>query len=448
MKLGDTLTLSIIDYDHEGRGVAKENGFPIFVCHALKGEVIKGKIEYINKNYAQASIVKVIEESPARCHNVCKYYTLCGGCNIFHIDYDEQLRFKRDMVKTTLKRIGNIDFEVDPVVKNPNPLHYRNKIIVPFKEENGCVLSGFFEAKSHKLVPQDQCLIENEHARIIIEDLKKEFEERNVSIYDEQTHKGLVRNVMLRANKDNELMLVLIVTKENITINIILNKIFDLHKNIKSVYLNINNKPTNVILSPDGFKHLYGDKYIVEDINGLKFKVHPNSFLQVNHDQAEAMYNHVLSLLGLANDQTVIDAYCGIGSITLNLALKANHVYGIEVVPQAIMNAKENMGLNNITNATFICGKCEEEIQKLVKVDNVDAIVFDPPRKGCDKHFLDTVIAMKIKKIVYVSCLPQSLARDLRYLIDNGYELKRVTPFDLFSQCSHVECVCLLTKVN
>ncbi len=441
MKLGDTLTLSIIDYDHEGRGVAKVDGFPVFVCNALKGEVIKGKIEYINKSYAQASIVKIIKESPARCHKVCKYYELCGGCNIFHMDYEEQLRFKRDMVKTTLKRIGSIDFDVNPVVRNPHPLNYRNKIIVPFKEENGCVLSGFFEAKSHKLVPQDECLIENEQARAIIEDLKKEFEERNVSIYDEQTHKGLVRNVMLRANKDNELMLVLIVTKENITLNIILNKIFDLHKNIKSVYLNINNKPTNVILSPDGFKHLYGDKYIVEDINGLKFKVHPNSFLQVNHDQAEAMYNHVLSLLGLANDQIVIDAYCGIGSITLNIAKNAKHVYGIEVVPQAITNAKENMELNNINNATFICGKCEEEIEKLVKVDNVDAIVFDPPRKGCDKHFLDTVIKMKIKKIVYVSCLPQTLARDLRYLIDNGYILKSVTPFDLFSQSAHCEVI-------
>lgn len=448
MKIGDILTLDIIDYDHEGRGVAKKDGFPVFVSYALKGETIKGKIEYINKNYASASIISVLEESPSRCHDICMYYKECGGCNIFHMDYEEQLRFKRQMVQTTLKRIGNIDFDVDEVVRNPHPLNYRNKIIVPFKKEGEDVLSGFYEPKSHKLVPQDSCLIENAYARHIIEELKKELKERNVSIYDEQTHTGVVRNVMLRANKDNEFMLVLIATKQNITLNLILGKIYETFKNIKSVYININEKQTNVILNPTGFKHLYGDEYIIEDINDLKFKVHPNSFLQVNHDQAEAMYNHVLKLLGLSKEQTVIDAYCGIGSITLNIAKNVKHVYGIEIVQQAIVNAKENMQLNGITNATFICGKCEDEIEKLVKIDNIDAIVFDPPRKGCEKHFLDTVISMKIKKIVYVSCLPQSLARDLRYLVDNGYVLQSVTPFDLFSQCSHCECVCLLTKVN
>lgn len=442
MKINDELTLKIEDYDHEGRGIALYEGFPVFVEKSLKGEEILAKVFYLNSSYAKANIIKIIQASPRRNNDICPYYNACGGCNIFHMDYEEQLKFKKNMVIKTFKNVARMDVNVSDVIRNPHPFHYRNKIIVPFKKIDGHIVSGFYEPKSHKIVAQDNCLIENELARPIINLIKQELEERNVSIYDEETHTGLVRNVMIRATKNNDLMLVLIVTKKNPVLNIILAKCFDKYKEIKSVYLNINDKQTNVILNQNGFIHLFGDKYIIEEINDLKFMVHPNSFLQVNHDQAEAMYNKALSYIDSSNNN-VIDAYCGIGSITLNLAKKAAHVYGIEVVPQAIENANENKKLNNIMNATFICGKCEDEIAKLSKLNDIDTIVVDPPRKGCDQKFLDTIIKMKLKKIIYISCLPQSLARDAKYLSEYGYEVKEITPFDLFSHSFHIENVCL-----
>lgn len=444
MKINDELTVKIEDYDHEGRGIAIYDGFPIFIEKALLNETLLVTINYINSSYAKAYINKIVIPSPFRNDNVCPYYDECGGCNIFHMDYEEQLRFKKNMVIKTFKNVARMDVEVADVVRNPHPYHYRNKIIVPFGKRNGHVISGFYEAKSHNIIPQDSCLIENELARPIINLIKNELEERNVSIYDENTHKGLVRNVMLRATKNNDLMLVLIVTKKNPVLNIILAKCYDTYKEIKSVYLNINDNKTNVILNQNGFIHLYGEKYIIEEINNLKFMVHPNSFLQVNHDQAQAMYNKALSYIAYSNNN-VIDAYCGIGSISLNLTQKAGHVYGIEIVPQAVVNANENKKINNISNATFICGKCEDEIEKLVNIKDIDTIVVDPPRKGCEKKFLDTIIKMKIRKIIYISCLTQSLARDAKYLSEFGYQIDEVTPFDLFSHSYHTENVCLLT---
>lgn len=443
MKINDVLTLKIEDYDHEGRGVALYEGFPVFVEKALVGETILASVSYINSSYAKATIIKIIEESSKRNHKLCPYYASCGGCNIFHMDYEHQLEFKKNMVIKTFKNVARMDVKVNDVQRNPHPYHYRNKIIVPFGMKDGHVVSGFYEAKSHNIVPQDSCLIENELARPIINLIKDELEQRNVSIYDENTHTGLVRNVMIRATKNNDLMLVLVATRKNPVLNIILAKCFDTFKEIKSVYLNINDKKTNVILNQDGFIHILGEKYIIEEINDLKFMVHPNSFLQVNHDQAEAMYNKALSYIEPSKNN-VIDAYCGIGSITLNLAKRASHVYGIEVVRQAIDNANENKRLNNINNASFICGKCEDEITKLSRLENIDTIVVDPPRKGCDTKFLDVIVKMKIKKIIYISCLTQSLARDAKYLSAYGYKVKEVTPFDLFSHSYHVECVTLL----
>lgn len=447
MKLNDIIEVEIKDYDHEGRGFLIYDGKPLYIEKVLPGEVVRAKISYINSTYAKADLIEVLKPSNERNYNLCPYYDKCGGCNIMHLSYEEQLRFKHNMVKNTFKKIANLDVKVNDVVKNPNIFNYRNKIIVPFKKIDGKIYSGFYEAKSHNLVKQDNCLIENENARIIINALKDEFEKRNVSIYDELSHSGLVRNVMIRISSLGEIMVVLILLKDNPIFNIILNKIYNEFENVKSVYLNINDKKTNVILNHTGFKHLYGNEYIIEVINDLKFKVHPNSFLQVNHIQAQAMYNKAISYIE-NNNLNIIDAYCGIGSITLNLASHASHVYGIEIIPQAIDNANENKELNNITNATFICGKCEEEIEKLINLKDIDTVVVDPPRKGCDIKFLDTLVKMGIKNIIYISCLPQSLARDVKYLNSFGYEIKEVTPYDLFSHSYHVETVTLLSHTK
>lgn len=446
MKVNDELIVDIIDYDHLGLGVAKVNNFPIFVPYALVGEKVRIKITRVTENIAESTLLEVLSESRDRNHDICSNYLKCGGCDLMHMSYKSQLEFKRRSVENTLHRIGNIDIKVNDCVANPNPLHYRNKIIVPLGlDKEGHVISGFYEAKSHNIIKNNSCLIEHEHAQEIISYIKELIEKNHLTIYNESTNSGLFRNIMLRVNYKGEYMVVFIVKKNQ---PILVNMGLELIKKfpfIKSIYACVNKEKTNVILKGE-FIHLLLDKYLVEDINGLKFIVHPNSFLQVNHDQCENLYNKVLSYIPLDKSKNIIDAYCGVGSITLNLASRAKHVYGIEIVKEAVDNANYNKELNHIDNVDFICGKCEDKIIELAKLKDIDYIVVDPARKGCDQKFLDTVIKMNIKNIIYVSCLPQSLARDAKYLEEFGYKVVEDTPFDMFSQSGHVENVCLIVK--
>lgn len=445
MNVGDIYDVIIDDYDHEGLGIAHINNFPIFIDNAIPGEKIKIKINRVTKNLAMASNIEILEKSDKRNESICPYYDLCGGCNIMHLNYDEQIRFKTLIVKRTFHKVAGIDPNVFECSRNRDIYGYRNKIIVPLGMKDNKIISGFYEEKSHKIVPMDKCMIEPGIASDIIEFIKKELKENNISIYDETKHTGLMRNIMLRVSSLGDVMVVFVSTKNFKEITDISIRLMDEFNCIKSIYLNINDKITNVVLQ-EKFIHILGDKHLIEDINGLKFLVHPNSFLQINHYQCEKMYEKAITLANIKDTDTVIDAYCGIGSISLNIAKKAKFVYGIEVVPQAIENAKNNMKLNGITNAKFICGKCEDEIDKIVKNENIDVMVFDPPRKGCDKRFLDTVIKTKVKRIVYISCKLSTLARDVKILMDNGYELQEVYPFDLFSHSVHVESVALLVK--
>lgn len=447
MKIDDVIEIEIIAYDHEGIGIGKIDGCPVFIKNTIVGEIVEAKINYVGKKLMIADLVRIIKVSENRNQNPCRYYLRCGGCNIFHMNYSEQLKFKKQMVIDTLYKVAGIKTEVMDVVANPNPYNYRNKIIVPLGFENDEIVSGFYEAETHKIVAQDECLIENKFASIILKRVKELLKKYNISIYNEEMHQGLARNVMLRVNNKNEFMLILIVKENRKVFRSLLEEIANEFVEIKSIYLNINDKKTNVILNQDGFIHMFKDKTIIEEINGLLFEVHPNSFLQVNYLQAKALYNKALEYVTDDKSQTIIDAYCGIGSITLNLAKKAKEVYGIEVVKEAVINANRNKELNNINNAHFICGKCEDEILKLKKL-NVDTIVFDPPRKGCDERFLNTVIEMNVNHIIYISCLTQTFARDARYLLDHGYELVRVHPFDLFSQTSHTENLGYFEKIK
>ena len=446
MKVKDILDVDIIDYDHLGLGVAKVNNFPIFVPYALKGEKVRVEITRVTKNIAESKLIEVLVESKERNHDICPHYLECGGCSLMHMSYAEQLRFKRDSVQNTMHRIGGIDIKVNDVVENPNRLHYRNKIIVPLGlDSNGNIISGFYKEKSHQIIENDSCLIEHKGAREIISFIKEQIKKNKLTIYNESTNSGLFRNIMLRVNNKNEFMVVFIVKKNQPILTTMALELVSKFNNIKSIYACVNKEKTNVILKGE-FIHLLLDKYLVEEINGLKFIVHPNSFLQVNHDQCENLYNKALSYIPNDKSKNIIDAYCGVGSITLSLASKAKHVYGIEIVKEAVDNANINKELNGLDNVDFICGPCEKEIEKLTKVGSMDYIVFDPPRKGCDQAFLDTVINMNIKNIIYISCLPQSLARDVKYLVEHGYELKEITPFDMFSQTGHVENVSFLTK--
>ena len=441
MELGKTYELVITGYDMNGLGVANKDNVVIFVEKALKGEKVLAEITNLHKKYAFAKTVKVLEESTDRIVSPCEYYEGCGGCDLLHMNYEIECLVKEEKVKNSFKKICNLtDININPIIRNNNVLGYRNKVMVPFgKDDDDNVIYGFYEKLSHEIVSIDKCLISNDESNKVLEFIRRYLSVMNIKIYNEATNKGLFRSLMIRNNYKKEMMLVFVTTQYYDFSGLIeyLKSDFPL---VKSIYLNINPNKTNVVLS-DNYVHLYGEEYLLEDILGLKFNVSPASFMQVNHDNAEKLYSEAFRMANLNKDMNVIDAYCGMGSITLNIAKHVNHVYGIEIVEDAIKNANKNKELNNISNATFICGKCEEEIKKLTNLTNIDVIFFDPPRKGCDQEFLKTVVEMNIPKIVYISCGIASLCRDINYLKEHNYEVIEVTPTDLFSRTSHVETV-------
>lgn len=443
MELGQTIQLKIEEFDVEGKGVSHYLGKTIFVLGAIKGEEVVAKIEAISRNVVFAKTIKVINQSEDRITPICEHYENCGGCDLMHINYETELKVKRLKVIKTLKKIANLSPIVNETILANTTLNYRNKSIVPFQEENDEIVYGFYEKRTHKVIRRKECSIEPEFVKDILEAVATYCRNKNITMYNESKHSGILRNVMTRVTALNEKMVVIVATINDSRFTDLAQILQKKHK-INSVYLNVNNKKTNVVLTEE-YYFLAGEKTITEKILGLPFKVSPQTFLQVNHAQCEKLYLTALSYAGLTGNENVIDAYCGMGSITLNLAKKAKHVYGIEIVESAIRDANKNKENNDIENVTFICGKCEDEIKKLVDRTSIDLIVFDPPRKGCDLSFLNTVIEMKIPKIVYISCNIASAARDVRVLVEAGYEIKEVTPVDLFPRTAHVESVCLLS---
>ena len=445
MEINETYKLTINGYDMNGYGVAKLDNRVIFVEKAMDGEVVIAKITNVHKKYAFAVMIKLLSPSKNRIEPLCPYSQLCGGCDLLHIDYETEKIIKENKVKQALKRREDIIY--NPIISSNKIYGYRNKIMIPYvKDEEDDVVYGFYEKKSHKVISMDKCIISSDLDNKILYFINRYLNIFHISIYNEVTHKGLFREVMIRHTALNEYMVVLVVT-DNHDFNDLVQYLIDEFKEIKSIYLNINKENNNVILSNE-FKLIYGKATITENILGLKFSVSPQSFMQVNHDQCEKLYEEAFRMANLNKNMNVIDAYCGMGSITLNIAKHVNYVYGIEVVPEAIDNANKNKEINGISNVSFICGKCEDEIVKLANKENIDVVFFDPPRKGCDIKFLNTIISMKIKKIVYISCNIATAARDIEILEKNGYELKEVTPTDLFSKTSHVECVCSLSLRN
>ncbi|MDE7385135.1 MAG: 23S rRNA (uracil(1939)-C(5))-methyltransferase RlmD, partial [Anaeroplasmataceae bacterium] len=318
-----------------------------------------------------------------------------------------------------------------------------NKVMMPFGyDEDDNVIYGFYEKLSHKLVSIDRCEISNHYVNEVVEFIRRFVSVMHIKIYNEETHTGIFRGVMVRNNYKNEMMVVLITT-QNYDFSRLIEYIEDGFPLVKSMYININPNKTNVMLSNE-YIHIYKDKTLIEDILGLKFSVSAASFMQVNHDSCEKLYLEAFRMANLTKNMNVIDAYCGMGSITLNIAKQVHHVYGIEIVEEAIINANHNKELNHIENATFICGPCEEEIKRLTNLNQIDCIFFDPPRKGCEQSFLDTVIEMKIPKIIYISCNIATAVRDIAYLKEQGYLIQEVTPCDLFSKTSHIEVITLL----
>lgn len=442
--------IKIDNLGFEGEGVGRVNNFTVFVPGALVGEEVEARIIKINKSFAFGRLNKVIHKSEERVEPLCSLKR-CGGCQLMHLSYESQLQFKKQRVIDSMERIGKLqNVVIHDTIGMENPLRYRNKAQFPVGYKDGKLVIGFYAPRSHEIIDTPSCLIQDEVSDQVMEAVKRWVEENSISIYDEFTGKGILRHVMVRkAFRTGEVMVVIVTngyefpSRESL-IDILTEKI----KNLKTVVQNINRESTNVVLGQDN-KTLYGSGTITDYIGDLKFQISPLSFFQVNPVQTEVLYGKALEYAGLTGNETVIDAYCGTGTISLFLAKKAKKVYGVEIVAPAIEDAKKNARDNNVDNVEFIVGKSEEVIPKLYdKGIKADVIVVDPPRKGCDEELLRTIAAMKPERIVYVSCDPGTLARDLRYLSENGFRVVEIQPVDMFPVTSHVECVVLMSRVK
>jgi 23S rRNA (uracil1939-C5)-methyltransferase len=432
------------DLTHDGAGVAKVEGFPIFVPNALPGERGKVKVIKVKKGYAFGRLMEIHEESEYRVTPSCPIYKQCGGCQLQHLSYEGQLVFKQKQVKEVMARIGHLpDVPVHTVLGMKDPWRYRNKAQVPVAEREGGLVAGFYQQRSHEIIDMEACLIQQEKNDEIVQAVKDICGKYGIRAYDEQKHRGTLRHIMARYGLvTGEAMVVLITRTEELPHkNSIVQEITERFPQVKSIVQNVNSKRTNVIMG-DKTNVLWGEEYIYDLIGDIKFAISARSFYQVNPEQTKVLYDKALEYARLTGEETVIDAYCGIGTISLFLAQKAKKVYGVEIVPEAIEDAKRNAELNGISNVGFEVGEAEKVIPAWYDQGiKADVIVVDPPRKGCDETLLQTIIDMKPKRVVYVSCNPATLARDLRILEDGGYETKQVQPVDMFPHTTHCEAV-------
>lgn len=443
----------IISQGYEGEGIAKiDNKYPIFIEGALKGEKVKVRIVKVNKNFAYGKLMEVLEASEERVNPPCDIYKRCGGCKLQHASYNAQLDFKWDRVKDCVSKIGKLD---PSIVKYPlgmeEPWRYRNKVQLPIGLINGEVKIGFFAPRSHDIIDMESCLIQDEIGDKVVKLTREWIEKFNIRPYNvdgEYDEKGIVRHIMIRRGfTTNEVMVVLVTNGEKLPhkeefVDLMVKNI----PGIKSVIQNINSKKTNVILGLES-KTLWGEDTISDYIGDFRFNISPLSFFQVNPTQTEVLYGKALEYANLTGNEEVFDAYCGTGTITLFLSQKAKKVYGVEIIPQAIDNAWINAKENKVENVEFFVGESEVVIPDLInKGVKADVVVVDPPRKGCDKKLLDAITNIDAKKIVYVSCDPSTLGRDLKVLEENGYKTLEVQPVDMFPNTSHVENVAKLIK--
>jgi 23S rRNA (uracil1939-C5)-methyltransferase len=442
-------TVEITGLTHEGQGVGKLDGFVVFVDGALLGEVVDVKIIKQTKSYAVGSVVRLQRPSEKRVEPFCPAFDKCGGCSIQHMSYDAQLEFKTDTVRQNLKRIGGLDnLQVKNAIGMEQPFHYRNKVQYPVGTCGSDVVIGFYEKGSHNIIESKECNIQPEESNDIRDIVRDFFKANGISIYNEKTGKGFLRHVMVRKGfKTNELMVVLVVNGKKVPkADQLVKLLCDKYENIKSIVVNVNTKNTNIILG-DKNTCIYGQEYISDYIGRYKFNISPLSFFQVNPVQTEVLYNKALEYAGLTGNETVFDLYCGIGTISLFLSEKAKKVIGVEIVPDAIADAKRNAELNGILNVEFLVGEAETVIPKLYEEGTrADVVVVDPPRKGCEEGLLKTLVDMQPQRIVYVSCNPSTLARDVKFLCENGFEAKCVQPVDMFPWTGHVEATILMTR--
>lgn len=435
MKKNEQYIMEITGTGSSGEGVGRIDNMAVFVQGVLLGETVKVHIVKALKNYAFGKAIEIINPSPKRIEPKCPVFNMCGGCSLQHTDYSYELQFKTNKVADCVKRIGGIDTEVLSCVPAPEMYGYRNKGQFAVAKEG----IGFYSTHSHRLIDGTNCLIQHPKALEVVGVVKEYMEKFDVQPYDEETHSGKVRNIFVRTFK-NEIMVCLVCLDKNIPQTDVLVEMLKA-VGVNHILININSEKTNVALGNKNIV-LYGNNFAKDEIDGLSFEISPHSFYQVNSLQTENLYKYAIECAGLDKTKTVFDLYCGIGTISLYAARFAKWVKGVEIVPEAIENAKRNAEINGIENAKFYCGKAEEVTKELGKAD---VVIVDPPRKGCDKNLLDTIKEIAPKTVVYVSCDPATLARDLKVLTEYGYKVKSVQPFDMFPRTFHVESVAMLT---
>ena len=467
---GDVLTLTVEDIGQDGEGIGRVDGYTLFVKDAVIGDTVQVCIMKAKKTYAYAKLEKVLAPSPFRVPTVCRFARQCGGCQIQALSYEKQLEYKKNKVKNHLIRLGGFTAEqieraMEPIVGMDEPYHYRNKAQFPFgTDRNGKCITGFYAGRTHTIIANTDCALGVPENEKILQCVLNYMEESRVSAYDESAHRGLIRHVLIRKGfATGELMVCLVINGEKLpNQEKLIRSLINIH-GMTSISVSINTERTNVIMGQK-IKVIWGSSTITDTISRYEvgkrgteflptgeevtFHISPLSFYQVNPVQTAKLYSIALDYAGLTGKETVWDLYCGIGTISLFLAKAARKVYGVEIIPQAIEDARNNAACNHIENAQFFVGKAEEVLPREYEKNGVyaDVIVVDPPRKGCDEKCLNTMLKMRPERIVYVSCDSATLARDLKILCEGGYELKRVRAVDQFAQTVHVETVVLLQR--
>ena len=446
----DLVTLEIEDCGIDGEGIGKADGFTVFVKDAVIGDTVTAKIIKAKKNYGYGRLMEVLKPSPYRVEPKCEFARQCGGCQLQALSYDQQLVFKTNKVKGHLERIGGFtDIPMEPIIGMDELFHYRNKAQFPVgRNKEGKIVTGFYAGRTHNIIENRDCALGVAENKEVLDRVIAHMEKYGIEPYNEATGKGLVRHVLIRyGHFTKEVMVCLILNGNKLPKEEQLVKSLCEIPGMTSITINVNKKHSNVILGEE-IRLLWGQEYITDRIGDISYQISPLSFYQVNPMQTQKLYAKALEYADLHGEETVWDLYCGIGTISLFLAQKAKFVRGVEIVPAAIENAKENAKLNGLENTEFFVGKAEEVLPREYKKNGVyaDVIVVDPPRKGCDETLLETMIEMNPERIVYVSCDSATLARDLKYLCERGYELRKVCPVDQFGMTVHVETVVLLSQ--
>jgi len=436
-------------YSHQGEGIGRINSFAVFVPGTILAEKVKVKITEVKKNFARGRLEEVILSSPHRIKPLCSVYHLCGGCHLQHIAYEKQLEMKKRIVENALDRIGNQNIKASPTIGMKDPWRYRNKGHFQVNQEKRGVRLGFYKAGSYDFVPASGCLLFSLQINKLVSYLEEQLSLQKVTVYNSKTERGNLRNILIRESRSTGETMIIFATKED---NLgfdqnVLNNLVRTFPQVVSIYQNINRSPKAILIGKD-FRLLKGKTDLEDALGPFKFKISPRSFFQVNAAQAEILNEKVLEYANLSGEETVIDSYCGTATISIYAAKQAQKVYGIEVEKSAVRDAKINCELNGISNLKLFSGKAEEWLYKWRRSgEEVHLIIVDPPRRGCSSKVLKGVIKIKPKKILYVSCNPATLARDLKYLTKNDdYKLKKVLPIDMFPQTSHIECIASLER--